>query len=108
VNGVALGDLVSIDVVDEQKWFRAVEERGGHSTIRLVMEDGKANGDFLAEWPRFQVLSCTHQASSDGLYLVDVPNVDKVAEAVAIAIDGERRGLWQYEEAWLATWESSS
>lgn len=101
--GVSYMDIVSADLdKDGRLIFRNVVRRGGHSTYRIRMPEGKDHQTFLELWPKLQELGCSFEGSSLGcrrLYSVDLPpetNVDEVYDYLQMHED---RGDWEFEEA---------
>jgi hypothetical protein len=94
---VSLGDHVSAIDEEGQLTFRSVIARGGHSTVRVVTP-ADADGHLLLR--SFVDLGCTARESRiNGFYTIDVPPSVSLSTVERLLEDGERKGLWDYEES---------
>jgi hypothetical protein len=98
--GVALGDVVRA-VADPDGLLRCVNLIGksGHSTVRLWVEDAR-NVAGIRQYLRDA--RCSSELELDRLIAVDIPPDVEYSMIRKYFEDGERAGLFEYEEGCLA------
>jgi hypothetical protein len=83
--------------------FGGVIKHSGHSTYMILFPvDSK---DFEPYWKRLQDLGCTREWATIGmenLYSVDVPPSADIHAVYAILEEGERDGVWEFQEGHCA------
>lgn len=88
--------------MEEGRWiFARVVQRGGHSTYRIMLPEGKTHQDFLKEWTELESKGCTFEGSSGAaarLYAIDVPPSVDVASVYDVLQAKEEAGIWTFEE----------
>lgn len=98
---ISFCDEFFADHVDDEIVFSRVASRGGHSTYRIKIPEGKGHDYFLKHWGKLEQLGCTFEGSSVNrcrLYAVDIPpNVD-VFKAYEVMEEYENQGVWEFEE----------
>lgn len=102
VYGISCGDVFSAVFRDGDLVFASVIARGGHSTYRVRLPEGKDHCHFLAYWDELQRLGCTFEGSGLGekrLYALDIPPSVDVAKVYRYLEEMENEGVWQFEEA---------
>lgn len=95
--GVSAGDVVSAEKTPDGLRAGAVLSRGGHSTYRiyLAQEPGPEANRALEQ---LQQVGCRLERMTERLISVDVPPEDDVRSVYAGLEEGERTGLWEFEE----------
>jgi len=103
--GVSFLDLVrAVPRPDSgQLEFVEVIGRGGHSTYMLLVPP--ESRDFGEAWAKLARLGCTYESMSihlsighRTLYAVDVPASSDVHAVHSVLRDGERDGVWLFQE----------
>jgi hypothetical protein len=74
--------------------------RGGHSTYRVYLAEGLTvdSPEFETYWRRLKLLGCTYEGASNRLLSIDVPPAADIFSVYRILQDGERAGVWEFEE----------
>ena len=105
VRGVSFLDVVAaaFNATDGVYEFRHVVARGGHSTYMVISHLGKA--EFDGHWNELQAIGCSYesgafrtQAGPAMLYSIDVPDTTDIHAAYELLEEGERLGLWGFQE----------
>jgi hypothetical protein len=80
--------------------FVSVQSRGGHSTYRVVLKAASTKADFERHWKPLEQLGCTYESSADpeNVFAIDVPPSTDVYVVYPLLEDGERDGVWEFEE----------
>ena len=96
----SLDDVVeAFEGTDGRLTFDRVTERGGHSTYRIVLEDDTDEDTFSRRWAPLQEAGCRYEShSEEPLYAVDVPPEADIHRVYELLADGERDGIWDFEE----------
>jgi hypothetical protein len=105
VRNVSFLDTVRVAPRDDEPGlqFAGVVEHSGHSTYRLLVPpDSPA---FETYWKRLEALGCTYESASMDtgfgpkvLYTVDIPAATDVYAAYPILEEGEKHGVWMFQE----------
>lgn len=96
--GVSTEDVVFARPVDGMFEFEGISIRGGHSTYRIII-GSKTEVSRLEEWwARLAELGCTYEQGAGELRAVDVPPSADVRAAYSVLEQGERAGVWGFEE----------
>lgn len=78
--------------------FESVVIHGGHSTYRLNMKADAAAGEGQQKWKALEQLGCTYEQGPGSLRAVDVPPNADIYKVYEQFEQGEREGLWEFEE----------
>lgn len=96
--GLSYRDIVAATEDEHgQLQFQSVSEHGGHSTYRLIRNEG-ADEPFAAFWPPLQTLGCTYECGPGRLIAVDVPPAADIHAVYALLEAGVQGGAWDLEE----------
>jgi hypothetical protein len=96
--GVSAEDVVFAHPADGVFEFDGVSIHGGHSTYRIIIGN-KAEASRVEElWARLLDLGCTYEQGSGGLRAVDVPPSADIRAVYSVLEQGEREGIWAFEE----------
>jgi hypothetical protein len=84
--------------------FVGVIDRGGHSTYMILCPPNSS--DFPCYWRRLEALGCTYEGAGvertglgdRELYSVDVPDTSDVYAVYATLDEGEKQGVWMFQE----------
>lgn len=101
---IALNDVVSATTdIDGVLTFSSLVRPSGHSTVRLWF--GKDNLHALVSIrQKLRELGCTSEQSDlPRLVAIDIPPVVPYKRARQFFVDGEKAGLFDYEEACLGS-----
>ena len=80
--------------------FAGLIDPSGHSTYRFIVQDMN-DAAFQSYWKRLSDLGCTYESGDvrqGVLYSVDVPRTTDAGAVDAIMREGEKNGIWVYEE----------
>lgn len=95
-----------LDVVKAKKSgpffnFISVIKPSGHSTYRILMNEGQFEGNFLTIWPQISDEGCSYESTGDrrNLFSVDVPPSADIRKVYRLLEKGEEEGIWDFEEA---------
>jgi hypothetical protein len=93
---VSAEDVVLAAEEADQLEFSSVLARGGHSTYRLMLGQGKER--FEAHWSHLQELGCSYEQGPGSLLSVDVPPTSDIYDVYERLEDGARAEVWDFEE----------
>jgi hypothetical protein len=105
VRGVSYHDIVRVIPSNDGSGleFAGVIDRSGHSTYMLLVLP--ISSSFDEYWKRLENLGCTYESGTIGtahgerlLYSVDVPAESDVYQVYPILEEGERTGVWLFQE----------
>lgn len=99
---ISWGDTVVTERKSGRLLFKSVKDRGGHSTYRVRMADGRDHDQFLMKFDEMRVLGCTFEGSGAEhrrLYSIDVPPSADIKRIYSLLEEGEECGDWEFEEA---------
>ena len=94
---VSFGDTVRAKTQDGLPTFTEVVHRHGHSTYRILVRESRRE-DFEELWPKLQKHGCTYEQGPKPLFAVDVPPDADIAAVYRELEEGERAGVWSFEE----------
>jgi len=101
VKGVSFEDVVFFQEKNGQLWFEATSIAAGHSTYRILLDASKLESGFKEYWRPLEELSCSYESADSGrtlLLAVDIPPSVGIHRAYELLDQGERAGVWSYEE----------
>jgi len=96
--GVSVEDVVVAQPIGHIFEFESVSHRGGHSTYRIITKKTARPEDFQQKWQRLEHLGCTYEQGPGQLMAVDVPPRANIYEVYSLLEEGERDGIWDFEE----------
>ena len=94
--GVSYQDvLVAREDADGALRFVSVQNRGGHSTYRVVLKGAATRSDFEMYWKPIEQLGCTYESSRDPetAFAIDVPPSTDVYDVFPLLENGEHDGV---------------
>ncbi|SCZ58427.1 protein of unknown function [Epibacterium ulvae] len=99
--GVSFEDIVETQLIDGRNTFVKTITRSGHSTYRIVTVANCIPEAFERFWRPLQNAGCLFESGDFGfvLYSVDVPANADISLVYALLEEGERNGIWDFEEA---------
>ena len=103
--GISYADEFTVVPEDGRLFFADIARRGGHSTYRVKLPEGKPHTHFLERWAPLEALGCTYEGSTLGarrLYAIDIPPGADVHAIYALLEEGEKEGHWGFEEGHYA------
>jgi hypothetical protein len=103
VFGVSFEDVVEAKKLDDDDQileFRSVISRGGHSTYRIYLLEGRKlqSEEFMSRWTSIEALGATYENGSDRIAAVDIPPGSNVNKIYRLLEAGEEAGVWEFEE----------
>lgn len=99
--GISFGDEFYVEDTNDQKTFYSIASRGGHSTYRIKLPEGKDHNYFLSYWEKLGSLGCSYEGSSVNirrLYAIDMPPDVDIHKAYSVLEEYENLGIWEFEE----------
>jgi hypothetical protein len=101
VFGVSAEDVVTAIQLEEDVYrFQRVVEKGGHSTYRIFIRQGTIEDEaFNERWTAIQGLGATYENANNQFVSVDVPPDCDVSKVYDLLKEGEKDGVWTFEEA---------
>ena len=96
--GLSFGDVVLGKIVGGRLFVDRVVERGGHSTYRLMLNEGVPWERFESSWAPLRSVGCNFERFTDRLVGVDVRPEADIAEAYRLLERGMSEGTWLFEE----------
>jgi hypothetical protein len=99
--GVSAEDIISADLRDGFLEFREVLYQGGHSTYRLFLQGGRTiqDKDFTSLWKPISELGATYENANSRFVAVDIPPGKDIRTIYNHFEEGEKLGVWAFEEA---------
>lgn len=98
--GFSFGDVVSATENEEgQLIVGGAQDRGGHSTYRVFLSPETTPEVFEKYCNQIQALGCTYEQGTKSLYAIDVPSAVDVKKEYQLLEEGEKGGVWEFEEA---------
>lgn len=93
-----------VNFVDDEGllYFHEVVKKNGHSTYRILQQTPVQRENFEANWRPLQELGCSYESKVDegrALYSVDIPPEVNIRRAYDLLEQGEKEGVWVFEEA---------
>jgi hypothetical protein len=96
--GFSERDIVRVEESGGKLVVTAIEERGGHSTYRIFLPTETTEERFAGDWELFERLGCTYERANRRLVAIDVPPRADIYAVYTVLEDGEKDGLWEFEE----------
>jgi hypothetical protein len=96
--GFSEQDIVKVEERDGNFVVTGSEERGGHSTYRIFLPIETTEEKFTRDWKPLEKLGCTYERANRRLVAIDVPPLADVYAVYAVLENGEKAGLWEFEE----------
>ncbi|HWX62908.1 DUF4265 domain-containing protein [Bradyrhizobium sp.] len=102
--GISADDVVEAEETNNGWEFQTVVSRGGHSTYRIFLQDGRTtkHPDFRISWKPISELGATFENANDHFVAVDIPPGRDVAAIYELMAKGEQDGIWAFEEVYYA------
>jgi hypothetical protein len=96
--GVSVEDVVTAKPHKGIWEFESVSLRGGHSSYRVITTASDTTDAFHQNWQELERLGCTYEQGPGNLRAIDVPPNADIHKVYAILEQGERDGIWKFEE----------
>ena len=96
--GVSVEDVVFARVTEGLLEFDGVSIRGGHSTYRIIPKATASPESLKQRWQELEQLGCTYEQGPGRLRATDVPPKADIYKVYALLEQGEREGIWEFEE----------
>ena len=102
--GISADDVVEAEETEGALKFRRVASRGGHSTYRIFLQNGRTIKDraFQDYWEPISKLGATFENADDHFAAVDIPPGSDVAAIYSLLDRGEQDRIWAFEEVHYA------
>lgn len=96
--GLSFDDIVSTKTLDGRLFVDRVVERSGHSTYRLMLNEGVTWEVFEEAWSGLRELGCHYERFTTRFIGVDVPPSTDIYAAYPLFEAGTANGVWLFEE----------
>jgi hypothetical protein len=101
VFGVGVDDVIfAREAGDDIFEFESVSIHGGHSTYRIIAGATISSEQINSKWQELEELGCTYEQGPGRLRAVDAPPKADIHKVYALLEEGERGGLWDFEEGY--------
>jgi len=70
----------------------------GDTTYRIIPKETAPSEDLRRKWQQLERSGCTYEQGSARLMAIDIPPKADIHEVYSILEEGEREGLWEFEE----------
>jgi len=98
--GVSFLDVVyANEAADGGREFAGVAERGGHSTYRVILEEGVTRASFEKKLEDLRRLGCNYECGTHVFFVIDLPPSSDIYAVYKVLEEGQAEGLWEFEEA---------
>lgn len=97
--GLSYDDVVEAPTIDNQNVMRAVVQRGGHSTYRIIVSNSTSPTRFREFWLPLEHLGCTLERATERFLGIDVPPEADIYKVYDLLQGGEAASVWDFEEA---------
>lgn len=94
---VSYSDVVEAVEDTDHLVFSSVARRGGHSTYRLLINEHRRD-QLESFWKPLAECGCNYEEGHRPLLAVDVPAEADIFEVYRRMEEGERAGIWSFEE----------
>ena len=99
------GDIFSVEERDGELYAHELIEESGHSTVRLLFSKVKEVAKTRKELVK---IGCSSELSNlSNLISIDIPSDISYAKILDYLVKGEKKGLWEYQEACISTLHNS-
>lgn len=99
---IALGDVVSTTKdIDGSLRFSSLVRPSGHSTVRLWFAKDRVEDVALVRQKLREMKCASEQSDLPRLVAIDIPPSVSYESALKLFVEGEKAGLFEYEEACL-------
>jgi len=101
VFGISADDFVITTEKADGLEFDKISQRGGHSTYRVFLQEKLTvySPMFEGRWRKIATLGAKYENANDRFIAVDVPPESDIKAIYQLFEDGEREGVWLFEEA---------
>lgn len=98
--GLSRGDVVSAEggVDETEVKFNKNVQSGGHSTYRTFIRAAEGDSDLDEFLVRLRQLGCEIEMATKKLFSIDVPPASDIHDVYSVLEQGERAGVWEFEE----------
>jgi Domain of unknown function (DUF4265) len=96
--GLALGDTVRADEQNGTLTFRAVFNRGGHSTYRVAFRTGATEDDRRVALGELERFGCGFERGPVRMVAIDVPPATDIFAVYAVLERRMAAGEWTFDE----------
>jgi|SRR5579884_548321 len=104
VYGISAEDVISTISDQNSIFFSQVEERGGHSTFRILLNENIRHDAsvFKRRWPIFRDLGCSYEVAGPTWIAIDVPSNSDINRVKNLLEEGEHEGIWEWFDGYVA------
>ena len=100
--GISHNDIVSAKLNEENLlFFQKIIKRGGHSTLRLFFKSKLSEQEKQFEMDKLNKRGAVVERATESLFAIDVPLNANLHSVKSLLQEGERRGIWEYEEGYI-------
>jgi hypothetical protein len=99
VRGISFDDIVEVEEKEGVKYIKNVLKKSGHSTYRIFLQEEITEDIFKMFWKPLEDIGCSYEKAYNRFYAIDVPEEADIYKAYSILEDGEKKNVWEFEEA---------
>ncbi len=100
ISNIALGDIVSVEIDEDELYFEELIEGSGNSTIHLVGFNNVSQQDIGS---KFEKLGCEWEGNDLRSYIsINIPKKNDYSKVKELLEQGVKDGKWDYKEACLS------
>lgn len=102
LKGVSYRDVISAEKKDDGIFFSNILKKSGHSTYRVILNEGISHNQFTDRWSGFKENMCTFEHGDflgRPIYSIDVPPSGDIFEVYHLLELGNSDAIWDFEEA---------
>jgi len=97
IKGISLKDVVAVQKVESDLYFKEIVQASGHSTVRVIVFDDKQIQPLRQSLRDY---GCSNELSHLSVLIsVDIPPEIELSKIIAFLAQGMKQEIWEYEEA---------
>jgi len=97
VRGVSCEDIVAVQAIGKDLYFKEIVHTSGHSTVRIIVYDENQTQPLRQSLRDY---GCSSELSHiSTLISVDIPPEIELSKIIDFLAQGEKQEIWGYEEA---------
>lgn len=104
INNIALKDIVSVEIDEDDLYFENLIKESGNSTIQLVSFTESSQEEIGS---KFEKINCSWEGSHLPNYIsINIPRETNYLRVRQLLDEGVDQGIWDYKEACISKYHS--
>lgn len=95
---LSIDDVVLVEFRSGSYYLKFVSKRSGHSTYRIFLGENVSAVIFRKYWQPLEEIGCSYEKGQGRLIAIDVPDTTDVHKTYSLLEEGEKHGIWEFEE----------